>query len=150
MTNSHRRANKNKKKKQPADVGVCRLRSASKILSQQRFTKAMIADAAKKFTMWTDADLTKHIYEDAVKLRGDGVAEKSLGNKDLGDNLSAVRLTYTILERWELLLIVSVGSSAIEEGTFTRADGKKEAWHFSFSCNQSPDLTRPYSFQLVP
>ena len=97
------------------------------MVSQQRFTKAMLFDMGKKFEAWTKSEETADIYQKATNLIAVNVAEDDLYKHDLGDNMSAVRLAYTIIDRWNLVLLVSAGSNAIEPPTFSRNDGMSEA-----------------------
>ena len=56
-----------------------------------------------------------------------GIAESNLAEQDdVGDDISAVKLMYTIIERWNLLLLVAVGSKVIATKYFNREDGQSE------------------------
>lgn len=121
--------NKNKKpKKGTTDVVVCRLRAASKIVGGIKFVKASMSDVAKKFTTWAvqEDDGVGPVYDRAANLHLQKVKEADLMSHDVGDEISAVKLIYTIIERWNLMLLVSVGADAVDASLFKREDGKTE------------------------
>lgn len=124
---ANKKGNK-KPKKGATDVVVCRLRAASKIVGGIKFVKASMSDVAKKFITWsaqTD-DGVGTVYEKAAKLHLDKVKETDLMIHDVGDEISAVKLMYTVIDRWNLMLLVSVGSDAVDASLFRREDGKTE------------------------
>lgn len=110
------RNKKDKKPKKPkvGDVATMRLRSASKLVSALSFLKASLVDVGQKFRAWREQEAdAQPVYTKAVTLYNKGVLAEGLANEELGDDISAVKLMYTIIGRWHILLLVSVGSKAL-------------------------------------
>lgn len=109
-----RKKDKKPKKPKVGDVATMRLRSASRLLSALSFLKASLADVGQKFRAWREQEAdVKPVYTKAVDLYNKGVLVESLPNENLGDDISAVKLMYTIIRRWHILLLGSVGSKAL-------------------------------------
>ena len=75
-----------------------------KVAGGLKFAIANFTDVATKLTAWTKAEDTSRVHDMALALYNKGVLESDLSSAehDLGDNLAAVRMTYTIFDRWHL------------------------------------------------
>ena len=91
----------------------------------------MLNDTKAKFANWKSQESVQKLHAVACDLRDKGVCESRLVSDtslQLGDDASCVKMIYSVLSRWDLVLVLGVDSGILDLDELSSRLGNLEDW----------------------